>query len=393
MPEINWRNIIFTILSIKLLDFTLTLLAYLELWIMSKASGSSLITGILTTLMSLPYFFSYFTGTFIDTAKNKKGILLTLVSLFFIISFLSQLGVLINNLFAIILTFYLSMIIGGFVIDISETILSIWIKENIYEKDYKKISSINRVITRSLRLLAIALAGIFLAIDIKYSLFPSLIILGATIFMLLPIKIANTNRNTIRQGFIEGFNYIRKNKVLTQFTILTIGNLFFNMQGILLLYYVEKFLHQGPIYFSMLGASAEIGIVLGSFYAVMIKKGKLGLYNLLFGLLISASFISYVLIHNIFLSIIPTFAIFFFSGINSVLTSTALLKIIDKEFMGRARGFLGTISTGLATFSGALGGILIEVIGVGGTYLIVGIINLIFTLLILAFKEYYNLEI
>lgn len=72
MPEINWRNIIFTILSIKLLDFTLTLLAYLELWIMSKVSGSSLITGILTTLMSLLYFFSYFTGTFIDTAKNKK---------------------------------------------------------------------------------------------------------------------------------------------------------------------------------------------------------------------------------------------------------------------------------------------------------------------------------
>jgi hypothetical protein len=61
--------------------------------------------------------------------------------------------------------------------------------------------------------------------------------------------------------------------------------------------------------------------------------------------------------------------------------------------MGRARGFLGTISTGLATFSGALGGILIEVIGVGGTYLIVGIINLIFTLLTLTFKEYYNLEI
>lgn len=63
---------------------------------------------------------------------------MTLASLFFVISFLSQLGVLINNLFAIILTFYLSMIIGGFVIDGSETILSIWIKENIYEKDYKK---------------------------------------------------------------------------------------------------------------------------------------------------------------------------------------------------------------------------------------------------------------
>jgi MFS family permease len=345
--------------------------------------------------MSLPYFFSYFTGTFIDASKNKKGILLALIFLFFVISFLSQLELLINNLLAIVLAFYLSMIIGGFVIDSSETILSIWIKENIHEKDYKKFSSINRVITRTLRILSASLAGILIAISIKYSLFPPVIILGVIILVvvLLPIKITYSNPRAVRRGFIEGLNYIRKNKILTQFTILTVENLFFNMQGILILYYVESVLHQGPIYFSILSVSAEIGVILGSMYAVRIKKGKLGFYHVRFGLLISVSFMSYILIHNIFLSIIPTFIIFFLSGINSVLTSTALLKNIDREFMGRAGGFLKTISNALATFSGPLGGVLIEVIGVGYTYLIVGIVTLIFTYLTLMFKEFYNLEI
>jgi len=79
----NWRNAIFTISTIKLIDFTITLLAYLEIWIASKISGSSLITGILFTLMSVPYFFSYFTGTLIDMTRNKKVILSSLVFIIF----------------------------------------------------------------------------------------------------------------------------------------------------------------------------------------------------------------------------------------------------------------------------------------------------------------------
>ncbi|MQL56046.1 MFS transporter [Acidianus ambivalens] len=362
----NWRSAIFTISTIKLLDFTITLFAYLEIWIISKISESSLITGILFTLMSVPYFFSYFTGTFIDMTRNKKGILFSLVFIFFIILLISQLELLSNNFLAIILAFYLSMIIGGIIIDGSETILSIWIKENVHESEYKKASSINRVITRSLRLIAVTLGGVLLTIDLKYSLFPPLIILGAIILLLLPIKMPSSNQSktSLKQGFIEGFNYIRKNKVLTQFTVLTIENLFFNMQGILILYYVESFLHKGPLYFSLLSASAEIGIILGSMLAVRIKKGKLGYYNVIFRSLISASLVSYILIHNIFLAVVPTFVIFLSSGINSVLTSSALLRNIDKEYMGRTYGFIGVISNGLVTFSGPLGGIMILTLGV-----------------------------
>ena len=61
--------------------------------------------------------------------------------------------------------------------------------------------------------------------------------------------------------------------------------------------------------------------------------------------------------------------------------------------MGRAYGFIGVISNGLVTFSGPLGGIMILTLGVGISYLIVGVVSIIFTLLEVNFKEFYNLEI
>ncbi|GAA5420213.1 hypothetical protein Stok01_02176 [Sulfurisphaera tokodaii] len=188
----------------------------------------------------------------------------------------------------------------------------------------------------------------------KYSLLGPLFFLGIIIFLFLPIKIFSTTytgKSGFKKGLIEGINYIRKNKVLTQFIILTIGNLFFNMQGLLLLFYVEDFLHKGPIFFSMLGIASEAGIILGSAYAPKIKKGKIGFYHVLFGTFISISLVSYIVIHNVFLAVVPTFIIFFFSGINSVLTSSVLLRVIDKEYMGRVRGTISAISNGLVTFS------------------------------------------
>ncbi|WP_156016102.1 MFS transporter [Sulfuracidifex metallicus] len=396
LSETGWRSILFTISIINSLYFNITLINTLELWIISKISGSSLITGILFSLISIPFFFSYFTGTIVDTIKNKKIILLAFSFLLLVILFLSQLELLVNNLFALILLFYIMTLLTGFIFDISGAIMSIWIKENINEEIYKKVSSINQIIARSLGLFAGVLAGIFLTVNLKYSLFGPLFLLGITIFLLLPIKISSTKgikKSGLKEGFIEGFNYIRKNKVLTQFVILTIGNFFFNMQGLLLLFYVEDFLHKGPIFFSMLGAVSEIGIILGSAYAPKIKKGKLGFYHVLFGTFISASLMSYILIHNVFLAVIPTFAVSFFSGINSVLTSSVLLRVIDKEYMGRVRGTISAISEGLVTFSGPLGGVLIAAMGIGQTYLLVGLVMLIFFYLELAFKEFYNLRI
>lgn len=76
-------------------------------------------------------------------------------------------------------------LLTGFIFDISGAIMSIWIKENINEEIYKKVSSINQIITRSLGLFAGVLAGILLTV-LKYSLFGPLFLLGITIFLLLP---------------------------------------------------------------------------------------------------------------------------------------------------------------------------------------------------------------
>ncbi|AWR93844.1 MFS transporter [Acidianus brierleyi] len=398
MSKTNWKNALYNIMSINLINFNITLAIFTMEWIISKLTCSSLLTGILIGLSSLAYFFSYFTGAFMDLTRKKKTILLGLIIPLFTILFLSQIALLANNdIFTIILLFYTFAILTGFTSDIASIILSIWIKENVNEKDYRKVSSINRVTLRSLRILAEALAGIFLAISFKYSITPSLIILVVVGFLLLPMNITENveekRMHSFKKSLIDGFYYVRRSKVLTQFTILTTDNLFFEMQGLLLLFYVEDVLHQGPIYFSALLISAEIGIVVGSIFALRINKGKLGFYQIIFRLIISASLASYILINNIFLALIPTFLILFSSGVNSTLTSATLLRYIDKEYWGRTTGFIGVIANGLSTLSGPLGGILIEIIGVGWTYVLVSVVMLIFTFLKYTFKEYYNLEI
>ncbi|BAK54369.1 hypothetical protein [Sulfurisphaera tokodaii] len=162
MSEINWRSILFTISAINSLYFIITLINTLELWIISKITASGLITGILFSLTSIPFFFSYFTGTIVDTAKNKKTILLTLSFLLLVLLLLSQLELLVNNLPILILLFYTTALMTGIVFDVSGSIMSVWIKENVKEEFYKKVSSINRTITRSLGLFAEYWQGSFL---------------------------------------------------------------------------------------------------------------------------------------------------------------------------------------------------------------------------------------
>ena len=360
---------------------------------MSKISNE-ILTGILFSLYSLPFFFSYFTGTIIDIAKNKKAILYFLLLLLLTLIFMSQLELISGAITILIILFYATSILTGFVDDVAGTIKSIWIKENINENLYKKISSINQITRRSFGLLAEALTGILLVISLRYSLLVPLALVILTTLLLLPINVSEgLAKKGIRKGFREGLNYIKRNKALQQFMILTVGNLFFNMQGILLLFYVEDVLHESAIFFSILVITTEIGIILGSTYANRIKKGKLGFYHLIFGTFIALSLMSYYIIHNFFIAIIPTFAIFFFSGINSVLTSVARLKIIDKEYMGRVGGVISIISSALSSLSGPLGGLFITIIGVRNTYLLVGIVMLTFSYLGLAFKEYYNIEV
>jgi len=175
----------------------------------------------------------------------------------------------------IILLFYIFAVLTVFISDIAGTIFTIWIKENVNGKDYRKTSTINRIILRSLRLFAEALAGIFLVISLRYSIVPSLIILILIIFLFLSInmreKFEEKGRSGFKKSLIEGFNYVKRSKVLTQFTGLKIDNLFFEMQGLLLLFYVEDVLHQGPIYFSTLIISAETGIIIGSIFALRIN--------------------------------------------------------------------------------------------------------------------------
>ncbi|AWR95754.1 MFS transporter [Acidianus brierleyi] len=367
-------------------------------WVISKLTDSSLLTGILLSLPSIPYFFSYFTGTVIDLSRKKKLILLMLSLIVFMILLLSQIALLADNLFFMILLFYLSAIVFGFTANITDTIFSIWTKQNVDEKEYKKIISIGRIILRGLGFLANALVGIILTFIFRFSIIPTLVILAMAIFLSLPVNIKDRFNEgekgiTFKESLIDGFNYVRKNKVLTQISILTLENLFFGILELLMIFYVQDFLHLGPIYYSILIITAQVGLLVGSIFALRINKGKLGFYQFTLIAIMSICIASYDLIHYVFIAIIPTFLISFLSGITSTLGSVTQLRYINKEYWGRASGFIQVISKGIFALSGPVGGILIEILGIGGTYLLIGSIIFMFNFVRLKFKEYYNIEI
>jgi len=96
-------------------------------------------------------------------------------------------------------------------------------------------------------------------------------------------------------------------------------------------------------------------------------------------------------------SVYPDFAITsvigLLIGVINVVINTAIIKIVDQEMMGRVSGVIKTFGVSLTFLSGTIGGILIQVLTLQGSFYMIGAIVCVISFTPVAFREFYNLRV
>ena len=141
-----------------------------------------------------------------------------------------------------------------------------------------------------------------------------------------------------------------------------------------------------------LALSLTIGVILGSVLGSA-AKGKVGVYSIVTILPIGLLLFLVGILKSVYPDFAITSVIGLLIGVINVVINTAIIKIVDQEMMGRVSGVIKTFGVSLTFLSGTIGGILIQVLTLQGSFYLIGAIVCIISFTPVAFREFYNLMV
>jgi MFS family permease len=186
---------------------------------------------------------------------------------------------------------------------------------------------------------------------------------------------------TIRTVLIdikEGFVYVVNLKPILWLLIIASMLNFFTVPMVAngLPYLFEVVLDVDPINFSIIMASFPIGIIITSVVLGSVKqKEKIsplifrGLFGMAFSMLFSVAALQLLFLEVItfFWFMVITTSVFFimglFNGYINIPFSVAIMKVVDKNKLGRVTTIMGLISNGLSPIAITLGGLVLQAFG------------------------------
>ena len=224
-------------------------------------------------------------------------------------------------------------------------------------------------------------------------------------FIQVTTKVIEETRITFRNTVLdikEGLKYLYKLKPILALVIVASMLNFFTTPVIAngLPYLFQEQLGRSPIYLSYLNVSYLTGVILISIYLAsrkqedkvspLIKRGYVGmsvmftLFVLLFYLLMEGN-----MSFNLFIitSIITLIILGFFNGYLNIPFSTAVMKTVEKEKMGRVFSVISVISNGLTPIAMGLAGIVIDNLGLSILFYAAAVAIIITTILTINNKE------
>jgi DHA3 family macrolide efflux protein-like MFS transporter len=388
------RSFKLTVLNSGISRFGLSAFNLMIIWVILYETKNAFLAGLGDGILSLPLFLSFLVGAYVDRTRSKKELAVAagLVRAFFLSSILF--GFYLHNVIVILLSIYSSGFILGFTSDVLNSIRASWTKEFLTREQYKHGSSVQSVAVSVAEGIGYLSSGIFLAFGFYNSF---LVILLVFLISILPVIFVRSSAKpevkSTTDSAREGLNFIRGSKPVWQMmSIALIVNMMFGMGGIIFISLVQLKLHLQSYYASVIFSALIGGMIFGSFIAPKLK-GKLGNISLIMFVVMGFLTVSIAFIDNVFIILVPVVLIGIIMGILNVLLSSALLKIVPRELMGRVSGAFNTFSLATTFFSGMVGGAIIELTSVSFSLIIVGAGVLLSTPMWIIFRELYSITL
>ncbi len=344
------------------------------LWITLQLTHVPAIAGLADGMFTLPLFFSFFVGSFVDRSRNKKMVAIIASVLRSVSIFLLFIAVSTHVLAVIVFFIFLCVVIMGFTSDISSSVRAIWVKVFLKDEEYQRGSASMMGIGSLAEMVGFIASGIFIYIGFLRGISALFVVLAASIIPIIFIiqKPDQRERQSVKSDMKEGLKFLKETKIMQQMIFLMIiANLAVAMMGIAFTVLVEEIFKLNSVYFSIVFILVSLGIVLGSMPGSKVK-GKLGVIIIPLLIVTGAMFASIAFLHSIYLTYIPVVVIGFCVGMINPPAESVLIKRIPEEMMARSMGIVNTMAISVTFFSGTIGGLIIQFTSIFDLFLIIG---------------------
>ncbi|MEI3611926.1 MFS transporter [Pseudogracilibacillus sp. SO30301A] len=356
---------------------------------------------LLTTVTFLSGFiFSLFLSPFCDKYKPKNMMIFTMV-MRTIILIIFGIGMLFLDIHIYFMIFMMVLLVA---LESLYDPSSVKIITNIVKKEeYTTANSWITILDRIGVLFGMLLGGIVI---ISLNLGTILLIeagaflIGVIILLQLKEKsAADDNKKEIeRENYYlmwkEGIAYIIKTKWLIGVLLVAIAaNLAITPSVTLLIPYTSEVLQGDSIHYSIIQISSILGSILMAYIISKIKLKLLVQSFLVAAILQSCIIMLLSMNSNILITIILIFLLGCFVALFNVPFVTLLQRHVPNYLLGRVRGGMIALSTGLSSLGYALSGIFTVQMGIRLTIFIYGLVGFIIIFSLVLFKPFSSISI
>ena len=355
---------------------------------------------LLTTITFISGFiFSLFLSPFCDKFKPKNLMAFTMVTRTALLAIFGF-GIL---FFEIHIYFMIFMMVFLIALESLYDPASIKIITHIVDQEnYTKANSWISILDRIGYLFGMLLGGIIVA---SVSLGTILLIeafaflIGAMIILNIKERVPQdeTKHVEIESYFTmwkAGISYILKTKWLTGVLFVAIAaNLAIAPSVTLLIPYTSEILNGDSIHYSVIQIASILGSITMAFILGKFKLNKLVTPFLIAAMLQSIVIMLLSLNSNIPVSIILMFLLGSFIALFNVPFVTLLQSYVPEHLLGRVRGGMVALSTGLSSLGYAFSGVITTQLGIQLTILLYGVLGFIIIICLIAMKPFSKLSI
>ncbi len=386
----NFR-LFFTGQSISLLGFWIQQTALS--WLIYDLTGSRFLLGFIAALNTFPLLFLSALGGVLADRYPKRIILIgtqvLAMIIAFILAFLAYFNLL--EIWHIMLIAVLSGII--FAIDLPTK--QAFMVDMVGKNDLNNAIALNSSIVNAARMIGPAIAG---ALMVKFNMGICFLSNAIAIIPILGVltriksisaEVCHTSESIIN-SFMNGFSYVRKNKIILHLLLLMmIMGLFGSAYTILLPAIAKDLLMQQEKGYAMMVSFNGIGSLFGALFVAYLGNSKKRNYFVYIGLLIFCiSIILLALTKHYYFSLIllplTGFGIVtYFSTSNTIIQSS-----IEDEYRGRVMGISTLVFGGMIPIGNLLTGLSAQYFGLCETLVGFSIVCIVFSIILtLTFKK------
>lgn len=371
------RNFNLVLVEISISTFTTAIFTVLILWTAIQYTGSPLITGITSAMMTAPLVFNIVVGGIVDNTNRKKGAAI-FAQLLKAGGALLLLPVLYSNSGTVQMLFlFSSALIYGITVDILVSTRAIWGQQFIRKRVYIRGMSIFMITSRISRLSGLLISALLITFDIRLaivSIFVLYVIATAPILLMGELQQIEKTGKKLRQVLFDGFSYIAGTRLIASLVLASaVSSAFLGMTDSVSTVMVDNVFRLNAAYLSYILIALTLGGITGSTASSKLKKvanvgQKLGM---LFGTA-GASTLLIGFFPTIYTVLVVFFVIGAMTGISSPLITSVFFGNVPKDKMGRVQGAMDTFGTSFNSLSGVLAGVLMTIVFPADVFFLMG---------------------